>query len=582
MSGILSFHFDDAHLSHYEQAFPVFQKAGVPGCLACPANPNALTFSQLQQMQAAGWEILSHSVNHIHMKDPLPHETAIEEIATSKALLEAHGLHIRQFVTPMSVCHDSMRPLLQEHYDAAFTRYTSSATTPIEDMVIQRPVNRYALNRCCLSGKTLEELKAYVDYVCQNDAWLIFYEHDIGSGQNITAENLQALIAYSQEKGVEILTSSQALDRENCRTKIIQEGYDGKNCYVHARMAVHDQDILITAQMMDVSGSDCFEVLQSNFSRDGGKTWTGFRPDIAFSSWYHDGMRSVCSDMTPMFHKKTGTFLATGHTVDYDIGSVFPVNDLRRRCATPYAVFDPETGKFRPQKFVEMPDPVKYCDCGSGCSQCYELENGDILIPVSFSEKIDGVAQDAKVTVMRCAFDGEELKLLELGNELEVADEVRGIGEASVIFHDNKFYCTIRGDTYGYVSVSDDGLHYTQPQIWKWDDGEILPTYNTQSHWLHCGGKLYLVYTRKNGSNDHVFRHRAPLYVGQVDCEKLAIIRDSEFVAVPERGARLGNFGVVSPTEETGYVVVTEWMQPAGCEAYGSANALWLTDITVR
>ena len=580
MSGILSFHFDDAHPSHYEKAFPIFQKYKVPGCLACPAIPRDLTFGQLLEMQDAGWEILSHSVNHIHMHEPLPSETAVEEIAQSKALLEAHGLRIRQFVTPMSRCHDSMRPLLQEHYDAAFTRYTSSAQMPIEEMVIKRPVNPYELNRCSLSGKTLDELKAYVDFVCQQDTWLIFYDHDLCSGQNITPEKLEELIAYSLQKGAQILTSSQALDREFCRTKIIQDGYDGKECYVHARMAVHEQDMLITAQLMDVSGSDYFEMLQSNFSRDGGRTWTGFRPDAAFSSWYHDGMRSVCCDITPMYHKKTGKFLVTGHTVDYDEGSVFPVDNLRRRRETPYAVFDTETGKFGTQKFVEMPDPVKYCDCGSGCSQCYEMENGDILIPVSFSEKINGVAQNAKVIIMRCSFDGEALTLLELGNELEVTDEVRGIGEASVIFHDGKYYCTIRGDTYGYVSVSDDGLHYTQPQIWKWDDGEILPTYNTQSHWLHSGGKLYLVYTRKNGTNDHVFRHRAPLYVGQVDCEKLAIIRDSEFVAVPERGARLGNFGVVSPTEEKAYVVVTEWMQPAGCEAYGSCNALWLSEIT--
>ena len=582
MSGTVSFHFDDAHVSHYEVAFPIFQKYGVPGCVACMTQGNRLTFRQLRQMQEAGWEILSHSVNHIKMNEPLPEDEAVREIAESKALLEAEGLRIRQFVTPMSACHPSMRELLAANYDGAFTVYTNSAQLPVEKMVMERPVNRYELHRYGLSGKTLAQLREVVDYVAETDAWIVFYDHDIGVQNNITAETLEALISYCLEKGVQICTSSQAMDKEICRTRILRDGYDGKNCYVHARMAVHGQEMLITSQLMDVAGSDCFDTLQSNFSQDGGKTWTGFIPDPVFESWYEDGMRKVCCDMTPMYHKKTGTFFATGHLANYDVGSLFPVSSYRRKSFVPYAIFDPETKKFSQVKQIQMPPDNKYADCGSGCSQCYELENGELLIPISFREKVDGVALNARVAILRCSFDGKEIKLLEIGNELEVPDEVRGIGEASVIYHDGNYYCTIRGDTHGYISVSRDGLHYTQPQIWRWDDGEILPTYNTQSHWLHCDGKLYLVYTRKDGKNDHVFRNRAPLYVGQVDCEKLAIIRSSEFVAVPERGARLGNFGVVSPDDQKAYVVVTEWMQPVGCERYGSNNAIWLSDITVN
>ena len=35
------------------------------------------------------------------------------------------------------------------------------------------------------------------------------------------------------------------------------------------------------------------------------------------------------------------------------------------------------------------------------------------------------------------------------------------------------------------------------------------------------GGKLWLVYTRRAGNNDHVFRHRAPLFVAEFDTDKL-------------------------------------------------------------
>ena len=41
----------------------------------------------------------------------------------------------------------------------------------------------------------------------------------------------------------------------------------------------------------------------------------------------------------------------------------------------------------------------------------------------------------------------------------------------------------------------------------------------------------------------------------------MAPIRDSERVLVPERGARLGNFGVVDVNENETWVTVAEWMQ---------------------
>ncbi len=54
---------------------------------------------------------------------------------------------------------------------------------------------------------------------------------------------------------------------------------------------------------------------------------------------------------------------------------------------------------------------------------------------------------------------------------------------------------------------------------------------------------------------------------------------DSEFIVVPERGARLGNFGVCNVDDDTALVTATEWMQPKGCERYGSNHALWFTEI---
>ena len=108
--------------------------------------------------------------------------------------------------------------------------------------------------------------------------------------------------------------------------------------------------------------------------------------------------------------------------------------------------------------------------------------------------------------------------------------------------------------------------------------GSILQNYNTQQHWMTVGDELYLVYTRRGANNDHVFRHRAPLFASRV--ENMKLVRNSEIALVPQRGARMGNFGVTRINENTSAVMVSEWMQPSGCEKYGSDNSIFLSFVT--
>jgi hypothetical protein len=65
----------------------------------------------------------------------------------------------------------------------------------------------------------------------------------------------------------------------------------------------------------------------------------------------------------------------------------------------------------------------------------------------------------------------------------------------------------------------------------------------------------------------------------------MGVVRESEKIAVPERGARLGNFGCQSFSDEIGYVFDAEWMQndPDGwevCAARGSDNSIFVTKVT--
>jgi hypothetical protein len=65
---------------------------------------------------------------------------------------------------------------------------------------------------------------------------------------------------------------------------------------------------------------------------------------------------------------------------------------------------------------------------------------------------------------------------------------------------------------------------------------------------------LFLVFTRRGANNDHIPRNRAPLFMAQVDPEKLQVIRRTEQELIPERGVMLGNFGAAAVDENETWV----------------------------
>ncbi len=360
----------------------------------------------------------------------------------------------------------------------------------------------------------------------------------------------------------------EVLNMIKAETRIIRSGYDGKSCIVHARCCKADGFMVATAQNLDVRGMDSFSGIMVSTSTDEGKTWTQFRNSPALGEIIDGEYRTVASDMTPMYHKKTGKVILIGHTVEYKIGELHPTGRSRY---TSYSVFDSEKMDFTSLHFLDMPEG--YECCGNGSGQSLELDNGDILVPVYFRKP--GGRNSAMV--LRCSFDGEKLELLEMGNPL-AAPVARGLGEPSLVYHRGEYYMTLRNDELGFVAKSSDGLIYDECHAWRWDDESLVDTYNTQQHFMKVGDELYLVYTRRGANNDHVFRHRAPLFAARV--EDMKLVRASEIAIIPERGARLGNFGVTQLYDGRAAVMAAEWMQPVGCEKYGCDNSIFFSVIS--
>lgn len=388
-------------------------------------------------------------------------------------------------------------------------------------------------------------------------------------------------------KNVSPTASGRSVPAYQVERQVVRSGYDGKHCWVHARAGVVRQPndrsvsrVVLTSQLLDVKGSDTFSAISSAASSDFGETWSELRPQQGFARWrVGQEMEETICDFTPTWHEATGCLLGTGQSVRYFQGKVMKV----RPRYTAYSIYDPMLDTWCPPKQLEMPEAIRFSNCGAGSVQRFDEKDGTILLPVYFKSP---EASDYAVTVCRCSFDGTEMRYLGHGDELTI-NGGRGLYEPSITKVGARYFLTLRNDQTGYVCSSVDGLHYTKPIPWLFDDGENLGNYNTQQHWVDHDGQLYLVYTRRGADNDHVFRNRAPLFMAEVDSVNLRVRRATERVIVPERGARLGNFGVLKIDDNTTWVVVSEWMQTWRQSSvvipvdnpYGSDNSIYIAKI---
>jgi hypothetical protein len=372
--------------------------------------------------------------------------------------------------------------------------------------------------------------------------------------------------------------------------KVPTRMYDGNRCWCHPRAGIVPgagkeglPRVVMTMNTLSVSGSDVFKAVYGLSTDDLGESWTDPRElsDLAVQYETIDDVKRpvAVSDFWPRWHARTRTLLGTGHTVVYTPD--WKVAHPRPR-HTSFSIYDPEKDQWSPWQKLAMPEGEKFHDSGAGCTQRYDLADGTILLPIYFRPP----GKNSRVTVAQCSLDGKTLHFQQHGNELSIDDKTRGLHEPSLTRFNDEYFLTIRNDKRGFVTRSKDGLNFESIQPWKFDDDKDLGNYNTQQHWVTHSDGLFLVYTRRGANNDHVFRHRAPLFMAQVDTTRLRVIRKTEQILVPERGARLGNFGVTDVNENETWVTVSEWMQTWGPKyilpvdnKYGSDGSVYVARI---
>lgn len=347
----------------------------------------------------------------------------------------------------------------------------------------------------------------------------------------------------------------------------IWDNLDGQSTsWFHPRgcMIPNGSTPLALMTLQEITGSDYFGPVHWTTSTNLGRDWSKPEPIPSLGRFPvegHEGLLEGVCDVVPEYHPPTRSVLAVGHCVYYR-GDRFSRGDQLARYPV-YAVRRPD-GSWKEKQRLEWGDPRGATIYTNGCGQRVTLPDGDILLALSFAP--DERPRD--VAGARCSFDGERLAIKDVGPPLSHAHG-RGLLEPSLTRFRDRVYLTIRAeDNHGYVAVSDDGLKYGEKQPWTFDDGEPLAMSTTQQHWLTHSDGLFLVYNRKDASNEKVIRWRSPLYVAQVDPERLRLIRATEKIVLPllgdgvkepDRVPLMGNFHVnnASPTES--WVTVGSW-----------------------
>jgi peptidoglycan/xylan/chitin deacetylase (PgdA/CDA1 family) len=148
LRGAITVTFDDGWRTTYTQAFPLLREFGIAANVGL--NPATVTWadflrrSDLEELNGAGWSIVSHTMSHAHLPD-LNDEELDYELRASKEFLDGQGFRGSEvLIVPYHDWGARERTVAARYYRAA-RAVTASSFWPRDSLVSWMPVTPFDL-----------------------------------------------------------------------------------------------------------------------------------------------------------------------------------------------------------------------------------------------------------------------------------------------------------------------------------------------------------------------------------------------------------------------------------------------------
>jgi len=324
---------------------------------------------------------------------------------------------------------------------------------------------------------------------------------------------------------------------------------------------------LATAQ--SINGVDYYGNPYFTFSKDRGKNWTKPQEIEGFKArqYKNYNLQLAVADIRPFTSPNDGTVFVFGCTTTYSpSGNTFwqkgEVPDRPEQRGV-YVTYNTKTG-WSDRKILPLPEYNG--SYRAACTEVVFLPDNEVLVPIYLkrgSIQWGGRTSDKfAVVVAKYRQKGEELEYISMSPYIEGGAERGMIEPSAIALPEGGFALTIRAeDGHGYVCCSKDGTTWSERIFWHWDDeaGTPLIMSSTQQHWIRVGGRIYLVYTRDDGTNSKIFRYRAPLFLAEAIPSKGILKRATEQTVFPRQQinggeALYGNFHCTQLTPDSALI----------------------------
>ena len=177
--------FDDGYTAIYQNGYPLMNSFGFQATvfqitgLTTFGGSDLMSLAQLQALKAAGWEIASHTVDHISLVG-LSQADLVTELANSKAWLETNGFGpVNALAYPFGQADANVENTAMNYY-----KYGRTIVPGINDYGIPNK----ALNTTSLWGNSgynsLGEVESYVNQAVAANKWVIVTLHGVSVDPN--------------------------------------------------------------------------------------------------------------------------------------------------------------------------------------------------------------------------------------------------------------------------------------------------------------------------------------------------------------------------------------------------------------